>query len=154
LAGDLFRGRPARGAGAKSRRRRAPDPPRVRGQLANGFSFTSGARRLRFNGYQRPYDLENAIQEIFLRTKKTIILVTHDPREAACLGDRVLVFSGRPGRIKADIKIDLPRPRDINSIELAQQASLVAQPSDLLAQRVRLTRALLACPASLTGSSM
>lgn len=54
------------------------------------------------------------LQEIFMRTKKTIVLVTHDPREAACLGDRVLVFSGRPGRIKADIPIELPRPRDIN----------------------------------------
>ena len=54
------------------------------------------------------------IQEIHQRTRKTIILVTHDPREAACLGDRVLVFSGRPGRVKADITIQLPRPRDIN----------------------------------------
>jgi NitT/TauT family transport system ATP-binding protein len=54
------------------------------------------------------------LQEIHQRTGKTIILVTHDPREAACLGDRVLVFSSRPGRVKADIKIDLPRPRDIN----------------------------------------
>src|SRR4029077_14269034 len=58
--------------------------------------------------------LYDDIQEIHERTKKTIILVTHDPREAACLGDRVLVFSGRPGRVKADISIDLPRSRDIN----------------------------------------
>jgi ABC-type nitrate/sulfonate/bicarbonate transport system ATPase subunit len=45
------------------------------------------------------------LQEIHQRTGKTIILVTHDAREAACLGDRVLVFSGRPGRVKADITI-------------------------------------------------
>ncbi len=62
------------------------------------------------------------IQEIFLRTRKTIILVTHDPREAACLGDRVLVFSGRPGRVKADISINLPRPRDINDPIVAECA--------------------------------
>jgi NitT/TauT family transport system ATP-binding protein len=62
------------------------------------------------------------LQEIFLRTKKTIILVTHDPREAACLGDRVLVFSGRPGRIKADISIPLPRPREINDPGVAELA--------------------------------
>jgi NitT/TauT family transport system ATP-binding protein len=65
------------------------------------------------------------LQEIFLRTKKTIILVTHDPREAACLGDRVLVFSGRPGRIKADIAIDLPRIRDINDPKVAEYAKLI-----------------------------
>jgi len=63
------------------------------------------------------------IQEIHERTKKTIILVTHDPREAACLGDRVLVFSGRPGRVKADITIDLPRPRDINCPKVAECAA-------------------------------
>ena len=65
------------------------------------------------------------IQEIFLRTKKTIILVTHDPREAVCLGDRVLVFSGRPGKVTADIAIDLPRSRDINDPLVAECAATV-----------------------------
>lgn len=65
------------------------------------------------------------IQEIFERTKKTIILVTHDPREAVCLGDRVLVFSGRPGRVTADIAIELPRPRDINDPVVAECAATV-----------------------------
>ena len=68
------------------------------------------------------------LQEIFRRTKKTIILVTHDPREAACLGDRVLVFSDRPGRIKADITISLSRTRDINDPAVAESAaSIMAQ---------------------------
>lgn len=62
------------------------------------------------------------LQEIFSRTHKTIILVTHDPREAACLGDRVLVFSGRPGRIKADLRVELPRSREINDSKVAQYA--------------------------------
>jgi NitT/TauT family transport system ATP-binding protein len=65
------------------------------------------------------------LQEIFMRTKKTIVLVTHDPREAACLGDRVLVFSRRPGRIKADIHIDLPRPRDINDPKVGDYAATI-----------------------------
>jgi NitT/TauT family transport system ATP-binding protein len=65
------------------------------------------------------------LQEIFLRTKKTIILVTHDPREAACLGDRVLVFSGRPGRIKADIAVDLPRIREIDDPRVAEYAKVI-----------------------------
>jgi len=67
-------------------------------------------------------------QEIHQRTRKTIILVTHDPREAACLGDRVLVFSSRPGRVKADITISLPRPRDINDPLVAEcAAGIMAQ---------------------------
>jgi NitT/TauT family transport system ATP-binding protein len=65
------------------------------------------------------------LQEIFLRTKKTIILVTHDAREAACLGDRVLVFSGRPGQIKADIRIELARLRDINDPKVAEYAAAI-----------------------------
>jgi len=68
------------------------------------------------------------LQEIHQRTRKTIILVTHDPREAACLGDRVLVFSGRPGRVKADISISLSRPRDINDPVVAEcAAGIMAQ---------------------------
>jgi NitT/TauT family transport system ATP-binding protein len=60
------------------------------------------------------------LQEILIRTNKTILSVTHDPNEAACLGDRVLVFTGRPGQIKAEIKIDLPRPREISDPKLAE----------------------------------
>ena len=45
-------------------------------------------------------------------TKFTILFVTHDVREAILLGDRVLVFTPRPGRIKQELAVDLPRPRD------------------------------------------
>jgi NitT/TauT family transport system ATP-binding protein len=74
------------------------------------------------------------LQDIFLQTKKTIILVTHDPREAACLGDRVLVFSGRPGRVKADITIDLTRPRDINDPVVAECATGIMEQLGALAE--------------------
>jgi NitT/TauT family transport system ATP-binding protein len=63
------------------------------------------------------------LQEIMARTKKTIISVTHDPREAACLGDRVLVFTPRPGRIQKEITINLPRPRDINDDAVGKYAA-------------------------------
>jgi NitT/TauT family transport system ATP-binding protein len=66
--------------------------------------------------------LYGELQEILVRTRKTIVAVTHDPREAACLGDRVLVFTGRPGRIKGEIKVDLPRPRDINDGSVGEHA--------------------------------
>ncbi len=66
------------------------------------------------------------LQDILVRTRKTIVSVTHDPREAACLGDRVIVFTDRPGRIKAELKIDLPRPRDINDLRVAEYAGKIA----------------------------
>jgi len=60
------------------------------------------------------------LQEILVNTHKTILSVTHDPNEAVCLGDRVFVFTGRPGKIKAEIRVDLPRPREITDPKLAE----------------------------------
>jgi NitT/TauT family transport system ATP-binding protein len=69
--------------------------------------------------------LYTELQDILVRTGKTIVSVTHDPREAACLGDRVAVFTPRPGRIQAEIRVDLPRPRDINDIQVAEFAKRI-----------------------------
>jgi len=65
------------------------------------------------------------IQQIWEQRKKTIIFVTHNVREAACLGDRVLVFSRHPGRIIEEFVIGLRRPRDINSVDLANYTSVI-----------------------------
>jgi NitT/TauT family transport system ATP-binding protein len=67
------------------------------------------------------------LQRIWQERKKTIVFVTHNVREAACLGDRVLLFSPHPGRIRDEFVIDLPRPRDINSIDLAGHASRITK---------------------------
>lgn len=63
------------------------------------------------------------IQRIWEARRKTIIFVTHNVREAACLGDRVFLFSPSPGRIRKEFVIGLPRPRDINSVELARYST-------------------------------
>ena len=59
-------------------------------------------------------------QEEFVRiwehTGSTAVLVTHDLSEAILMADRVVVFSARPGRIKADIEIPLSRPRDLETL--------------------------------------
>jgi sulfonate transport system ATP-binding protein len=63
------------------------------------------------------------LQQIWQRHRKTIVFVTHNVREAVCLGDRVVLFSPQPGRIQEQFQIDLPRPRDINSVELAKYST-------------------------------
>jgi NitT/TauT family transport system ATP-binding protein len=65
------------------------------------------------------------IQQIWKESKKTIVLVTHNVREAACLGDRVAVMSSSPGRICQEFSVELPRPRDINTAELATLAQRI-----------------------------
>ena len=67
------------------------------------------------------------IQKIWEVRKKTIVFVTHNVREAACLGNRVILFSPHPGRIRDEFSIDLPRPRDINSVELAGYSSEITR---------------------------
>jgi len=63
------------------------------------------------------------IQQIWQKRRKTIVFVTHNVREAACLADRVVIMSPTPGRIREIFEIKLPRPRDFNSIEIARNAS-------------------------------
>lgn len=59
------------------------------------------------------------LQKIWAARRKTIIFVTHNVREAVCLGDRVLLFGTNPGRILQEFKVPLSRPREFNSMELA-----------------------------------
>jgi NitT/TauT family transport system ATP-binding protein len=65
------------------------------------------------------------LQGIWQARRRTIVLVTHNVREAACLGDRVILLSPHPGRILQEFRVDLPRPRDINSVELAAHAGRI-----------------------------
>ena len=57
--------------------------------------------------------MQEEVMRLWARTRKTIVFVTHDIEEAVYLGDRVIVLSARPGRIKEEVRIDLPRPREL-----------------------------------------
>jgi ABC-type nitrate/sulfonate/bicarbonate transport system ATPase subunit len=56
--------------------------------------------------------MQEWLLQIWEQDHRTILFITHDVEEAIILSDRVLVMSARPGRIKFEIAIDLPRPRD------------------------------------------
>jgi NitT/TauT family transport system ATP-binding protein len=63
--------------------------------------------------------MHEEIQRIVGVGQKTVLFVTHDLGEAIALADRVVVFSSRPGRIKAIRTVDLPRPRDVYKIRFS-----------------------------------
>jgi NitT/TauT family transport system ATP-binding protein len=67
------------------------------------------------------------LQDIWLASRKTVLFVTHNVTEAVFLADRVLVMSQRPGRIVADIKVDLARPRGLEVHETKQFSELSHQ---------------------------
>ena len=67
--------------------------------------------------------LHMELESIWAETQKTILFVTHNVREAVALGDRVVVFAPRPGRIVREFRIDLPRPRSLEDHHLVDQSA-------------------------------
>jgi NitT/TauT family transport system ATP-binding protein len=59
--------------------------------------------------------MQQELLNTWLENPKTVVYITHDIEEAILLGDRVLVMSGRPGKIIEDLPISLPRPRNLET---------------------------------------
>jgi NitT/TauT family transport system ATP-binding protein len=57
-------------------------------------------------------DMQQLLTDVWQKTKKTIVYITHNVSEAVYLGDKVIVLNAHPGTIKAELALDLPRPRD------------------------------------------
>ncbi|HST09838.1 MAG TPA: ABC transporter ATP-binding protein [Terriglobales bacterium] len=66
--------------------------------------------------------LHDELEKIWAETGCTVIFVTHNVREAVRLGDRVALMSFRPGRVKQEFVVDLPRPRHLEEVEVARTA--------------------------------
>jgi NitT/TauT family transport system ATP-binding protein len=58
--------------------------------------------------------MQQELLRVWEESKRTVLFVTHQIGEAIYLSDRVLVMSGRPGRIVKDVTIDFPRPRSLD----------------------------------------
>lgn len=66
--------------------------------------------------------LHDELERIWSETGRTIIFVTHNVREAVRLGDRVVLLTFRPGRVKNEFLVNLPRPRSLEDPEVALAA--------------------------------
>jgi NitT/TauT family transport system ATP-binding protein len=69
--------------------------------------------------------LHDELEKIWAETGRTIIFVTHNVREAVRLGDRVALMSFRPGRVKEEFVVALPRPRHLEEVEVARTARAI-----------------------------
>ena len=71
--------------------------------------------------------LHDELERIWQSTNKTVLFVTHNVREAARLGDRIVLLTSRPGRVAEEFMVDLPRPRRIEDADVARLASEVTR---------------------------
>jgi NitT/TauT family transport system ATP-binding protein len=74
------------------------------------------------------------MQRLWQQGDKTVLFVTHSVQEAVFLSDRLIVMSPRPGRVVLDLPIDLPRPRRLQTRELAEFNGYVGQVLATLSQ--------------------
>jgi len=69
--------------------------------------------------------LHDELERIWQSTGQTILFVTHNVREAARLGDRIVLLTSRPGRVAEEFAVDIPRPRRIEDRDVAALAGVV-----------------------------
>jgi NitT/TauT family transport system ATP-binding protein len=82
--------------------------------------------------------MQENLLDIWQEFRNTVVFVTHDIDEAVFLSDRILVMSAAPGRIIADIRVSLPRPRRQDLLTSPNFISLKRQCLDLIRQETLL----------------
>jgi NitT/TauT family transport system ATP-binding protein len=87
--------------------------------------------------------LQEELLRIWDETRKTVLFITHSIDEALVLGDRVLVMTAQPGRVKADLAIDFPRPREVYRLKATPEFGQIAYSVwELLKEEVMRAKAL------------
>jgi NitT/TauT family transport system ATP-binding protein len=69
--------------------------------------------------------LHDELETVWRETRKTVLFVTHNVREAVRLGDRVVLLASRPGRVAEIFPVSIPRPRRIDSTDVATLAATI-----------------------------
>jgi NitT/TauT family transport system ATP-binding protein len=82
--------------------------------------------------------MQTELLSIWRESRKTILLITHQIDEAVFLSDRVIVFSARPGSVREEVNIDLPRPRRLELKRTPEFVGLVDHIWKLIEDEVRL----------------
>jgi ABC-type nitrate/sulfonate/bicarbonate transport system ATPase subunit len=59
--------------------------------------------------------MQDALARVWEQKRKTVLFVTHDAEEAVYLADRIVIFTPRPARVKAEIPVQIPRPRSVET---------------------------------------
>jgi NitT/TauT family transport system ATP-binding protein len=83
--------------------------------------------------------LQKELLRIWGEHKKLVLYITHDIDEAMLLGDRVLVMTGRPGRIRAELPVPLPRPRQLSDRDRPEIVAIKQRIWQILEEEVRLS---------------
>jgi NitT/TauT family transport system ATP-binding protein len=73
-------------------------------------------------------EMQRLLADVWRETRKTVVYVTHNVAEAVFLADRVLVMTPHPGRVKADVRIELARPRNPLSVEFLEHQKMLLHP--------------------------
>jgi NitT/TauT family transport system ATP-binding protein len=81
--------------------------------------------------------MQGELLRIWQEYRKTVVYVTHAIEEAVLLGDRVIVMTGRPGRVKQEVLVDLGRPRDVEARNSARFLELWKEIWDLIEEEAR-----------------
>jgi ABC-type nitrate/sulfonate/bicarbonate transport system ATPase subunit len=82
-------------------------------------------------------EMQSWLQGVWTENSWTAVMITHDIREAIYLADRVIVLSARPTTVRLDVKIDLPRPRDVSMITTPEFAAYEAELIETLHEESR-----------------
>ena len=69
--------------------------------------------------------LHEQMQEIWAATHKTVLFVTHSVGEAVRLADRVIILHANPGRIRREVRVGIPHPRDFDSPEISAVVGVI-----------------------------
>ncbi|MDV8025214.1 ABC transporter ATP-binding protein [Rhodococcus sp. IEGM 1330] len=77
-------------------------------------------------------DMQAWLQQVWSEFRWTVLMITHDIREAVYLSDRVIVLSPRPAHVRRQIEVTLPRPRGLEIVTTPQFAAIEKQLMDVL----------------------